>query len=96
MLVNCRLKPGLSAVMLLCTLCIFLFPAAAGPYSVVHGPVTALRALQAAVAALWSIAFAGLSLSLGVRPSAAMRGCPPWDVKPAASGNAIRETVLRC
>jgi len=96
MLVNRRLKPGLSVVVLVCTLGIFLFPAAAGPYSVVHGPVTTLRALQAAVAVFWSIALAGLSLSLEVRPFAAMRGRPPWAVKPAASGNAIRQTVLRC
>lgn len=61
-----HLKRELSVVALLCTLIIFLHSAPTGPYPVVHGPVTALRALQASIAILWSIAFAALSVILAL------------------------------
>lgn len=48
-----RLKPGLSAVLLICTLSMFLFAAPVGPYSAVHGPATAMRAAQASLALFW-------------------------------------------
>jgi len=38
----------LALVTILCVLAIFLFPAASGPYSAIHGPVTALLAMRAA------------------------------------------------
>jgi hypothetical protein len=55
-----RLRRELSVVVLLCTLGIFLFPGATGPYSAVHGPVTALLALRQALKAFWSMACAAL------------------------------------
>jgi hypothetical protein len=44
-----RIGSELAVMALLCVLIIFLFPAMQGPYSVVHGPVTALLAARAAV-----------------------------------------------
>ena len=55
-----RLRRELSVVVLLCTLSIFLFPGSTGPYSAVHGPVTALLALRQALKAFWSMACAAL------------------------------------
>ena len=55
-----RLRRELSVVVLLCTLSIFLFPGVTGPYSAVHGPVTALLALRQALKAFWSMACAAL------------------------------------
>jgi hypothetical protein len=55
-----RLRRELSVVVLLCTLSVFLFPGVAGPYSAVHGPVTALLALRQALKAFWSMARAAL------------------------------------
>jgi hypothetical protein len=58
-----RLRRELSVVVLLCTLSIFLFPGVTGPYSTVHGPVTALLALRQALKAFWSMACAALRRS---------------------------------
>lgn len=43
-----RIGCELAVVALFCVLTIFLFPSMQGPYSVVHGPATALLAAQAA------------------------------------------------
>lgn len=49
----------LALVAILCTLAIFLFPAVAGPYPIVHGPATALRAMRA-----WLLLLVALTLAL--------------------------------
>lgn len=43
-----RIGSSFAVVALFCVLTIFFFPAMQGPYSVVHGPVTALLAIRAA------------------------------------------------
>jgi len=50
-----RLEYKIAILAALCTLAIFLFPGVSGPYSIVHGPVTALRAMRA-----WLILLIGL------------------------------------
>jgi hypothetical protein len=45
-----------------CALGIFLFPATSGPYSAVHGPVTALLSSRAKLKLCSGLAIAGLSL----------------------------------
>ena len=45
-----------------CALGIFLFPATSGPYSAVHGPVTALLSARAKLKLCSGLAIAGLSL----------------------------------
>ena len=48
-------------VTLLCVIGIFLFPASAGPYSAVHGPVTALQAIRAAARVRWAVVLAAFA-----------------------------------
>jgi hypothetical protein len=50
----------LAMVAIACILGLFLFPAAHGPYSAVHGPVTALGSLRAGTCLRWAIAAAAL------------------------------------
>ena len=44
-----QLSYEFALVAILCTVALFLFPAVQGPYSAVHGPVTALLSLKAKV-----------------------------------------------
>jgi hypothetical protein len=53
----------LTLITILCVVGIFLFPASAGPYSAIHGPVTALQAVRAAMKIRWNIALAALVFS---------------------------------
>jgi hypothetical protein len=53
---------GLFAVLaVFCVLMIFFFPSAQGPYCAVHGPVTALLSVRAAISLQFRIGRAGLS-----------------------------------
>lgn len=54
-----RLGNELAVLAIVGTVAIFLFPAVAGPYSIVHGPVTALRAMRA-----WLLLLIALTLTL--------------------------------
>jgi hypothetical protein len=55
-------------LVVICTVAIFLFPAARGSYSVVHGPVTALLTLRAKLRLWSSIALAALYVLGHIRP----------------------------
>ena len=44
-----RMACALAVFTVLCVLAIFLFPGMEGPYSAVHGPVTALLSIRAAL-----------------------------------------------
>jgi len=59
-----RIGCELAVLAVLCVLTIFLFPAMQGPYSAVHGPVTALQAVRA-VARLRIAIMQGALRSLG-------------------------------
>jgi hypothetical protein len=50
----------LAILAIACILGLFLFPVAHGPYSAVHGPVTALSALRAGICLRWAIGAAAL------------------------------------
>ena len=56
-----RTGSPLALVTVFCVLAIFFFPAASGPYSAIHGPVTALLAVRAAARVRLSIVRAGLN-----------------------------------
>ena len=45
-----RIEGSFAVLAVVCVLAIFFFPAVQGPYSVVHGPVTALLSLRASAA----------------------------------------------
>jgi len=51
-----QIEGALALIAVICVLSIFFFPAMRGPYSVVHGPVTALLAARAAAGLRMSIA----------------------------------------
>ena len=52
----------IAVLTVICVLMIFFFPVMQGPYSVLHGPVTALRAARAAVHLRLAIVQAALKL----------------------------------
>ena len=53
----------LAVVAILCVLTIFLFPVVQGPYSAVHGPVTALQSLRLRIRWCWAMALAAMSIA---------------------------------
>ncbi len=56
-------RSKLALLTILCIVGLFLFPAAVGSYTSVHGPVSALLAVRAAMRVHWAMAIAGLSFS---------------------------------
>src|SRR5579859_4790155 len=56
-----RIGCALAVVAVICVLAVFFFPAMEGPYSVVHGPVTALLSARAAAGVRMAIVRAGLN-----------------------------------
>ncbi len=50
-----RIASDLAIIVVVCVISIFLFPVAQGPYSAIHGPVTALQAVRAAIRVRLSI-----------------------------------------
>ncbi len=56
-----RIACALAVLAALCVLTTFFFPAMQGPYSAVHGPVTALLAARAAGGLRTAISHAGLN-----------------------------------
>ena len=57
-----RIAYALVVVAVLCVLTVFFFHAIQGPYSVVHGPVTALLSIRAATGLRLAIMHAGLNV----------------------------------
>jgi len=89
-----RLRPGLALALIVCALYILLFPAATGPYSTIHGPVTALRSLAASIAFLWL-------LSLMAVIGSPAKHSSPYGMRSPSGPSSSRETerrdiVLRC
>src|SRR5215469_1546716 len=64
-----RFRYELALIAIVCVIGIFLFPAAAGSYSAVHGPVTAFQAMRNAVRAHSALTTAALSLVRFSMPS---------------------------
>jgi hypothetical protein len=54
-------RSKLALLTILCIVGLFFFPAAVGSYTSVHGPVSALLAVRAAMRVHWAMAIAGLS-----------------------------------
>ena len=57
-----QLSYEFALVAILCTVALFLFPAVQGPYSAVHGPVTALLSLKAKVFLCLALLLAAMHL----------------------------------
>jgi len=97
-----RLEYALAVVAVFCVLAIFFFPAMQGPYSVVHGPVTALLSLRAAAGLRFRIVRAGLNLIAILKSFAELPLVTlGWAVSflqemPAFGSLAGSSTILRC
>lgn len=96
-MISGRIGCELAVVAVLCVLTIFLFPSMQGPYSVVHGPATALLAARAAARLRISVVRSALN-SLGkclISPLAIL----PWcHLKPQFISLSLPElaSILRC
>lgn len=88
-------KPALCLMLLLCVLSIFLFSAPVGPYSAVHGPATAMRALLASFALFWSIVAATLDPVFVLSPSSTRLG-PRLGFDESSFAWTSPSSVLRC
>jgi hypothetical protein len=86
---------GWVVLAVICTAVIFLFPAQAGPYSVVRGPATALRAWDFAVGTLAGIALAAsvISARLMFNESLPLPGESGLD---SATSQFASSCILRC
>jgi hypothetical protein len=93
-----RIGCELAVLAVLCVLTIFLFPAMQGPYSVVHGPATALQAARAA-ARLRIAIVQGAFRSLGdglISPLVVLGWMPPCEADFHSGALAGCNTILRC
>jgi len=93
-----RIGCELAVVAVLCVLTIFLFPAMQGPYSVVHGPATALQAARAA-ARLRIAIVQGAFRSLGdglISPLVVLGWMPLCEADFHSGALAGCNTILRC
>lgn len=61
---KCLFRNELAIVAIICVVGIFLFPAAIGSYSAVHGPVTALLAFRAAMKLRFGMVLAAFCTTL--------------------------------
>jgi hypothetical protein len=88
----------LAVLAVLCVLMVFLFPAVQGPYSVVHGPATALQAARAAVRLRVAIAQAALGSvsNYPISPLVFMPWMSPSEAVLRSVGLSGYDTILRC
>ena len=97
-MISSRIGCELAVLTVLCVLMIFFFPAMQGPYSVVHGPVTALQAARAA-AHLRTAIVQGAFNSLGNCPISPLVVLS-WMALPSAEFQLISlpelNSILRC
>ena len=93
-----RMGCELAVLTVLCVLMIFLFPMMQGPYSVVHGPVTALQAARAA-ARLRIVMVQGALNSLGnflISPLAGLACMLLSEAESRSLSLPQNNTILRC
>ncbi len=93
-----RIGCELAVMAVLCVLMIVLFPAMQGPYSVVHGPATALQAARAA-ARLRTAIVHGAFNSLGnclISPLVVLSWMPLSPAEFQSISLPEYNTILRC
>ena len=79
-----------------CTVAIFVFPAATGSYSAVHGPVTALLSLRARLKLWLGMTVAALQLARVMPGRFAVQHTARQMILLAQSGPPEQGTILRC
>jgi hypothetical protein len=97
-MISGRTGRNLAVLATLCVLMVFLFPAVQGPYSVVHGPATALQAARAAVRLRVAIAQAALG-SVSNYPISLlvfMTWMSPSQAELRSVGFSGYDAILRC
>jgi len=81
----------------LCTLVVFFCPASQGPFTAVHGPLTALRAWQSASTVLSSIAaIAAVVLALLISGLLAVVSPVFMESDALLTSSAANSGILRC
>jgi hypothetical protein len=92
-----QLSYELTLVAILCIIALFLFPAVQGPYSAVHGPVTALLSIKAKLFLCLTLLLAAMHLLVRC---VAICACA---FRPSVDGSFLRAaldsehtSVLRC
>jgi hypothetical protein len=96
-MISGRIGDAFAPLALVCVLGIFLFPAMQGPYSVVHGPVSALLAMRAAAKVRTAIMQAAQrSLSTLTLPLLALCGIFVRESAPYTFSLPERSVILRC
>ena len=85
----------MAVLAIVCVIGIFLFPASVGPYPAVHGPVSALQAMRAAMKLRWFMALAFniscFSYQFSYRPSR-----PVLGLRQSLYESARRNLILCC
>jgi len=95
-----RIVCALAVMAVLSVLAIFFFPSMQGPYSVVHGPVSALLSLRAATMVRNAIVRAGQSIRQSSERIAAV--LLPWSARAFSatelppSLSLVSASILRC
>jgi hypothetical protein len=97
-MISGRIGCELAVLAVVCVLTIFLFPAMQGPYSVVHGPVTALLAAQAALRLRMALAKAALSSTVNslISPLLFFSWLSFSRIKFRSARLSESSTILRC
>lgn len=90
---------ALAVMAVLSVLAIFFFPSLQGPYSVVHGPVSALLSLRAATMMRNAIVRAGQSVRQRCERISAV--VLPWSAKAVSAAElpaslSLVSSILRC
>jgi hypothetical protein len=83
-------------VAVICTVAIFAFPAASGPYSAVHGPVTALLSLRVKFKLWLAMALAAFQLAGLVMPRLAAQRAAESMIPLPQSVPPEQIAILRC
>ncbi len=96
-MISGRIGDAFAPLAVVCVLAIFLFPAMQGPYSVVHGPVSALLAVRAAAKVRTAMVQAALR-SFGVLASRLVALCGMFVAEPDFYALTLTErcAILRC
>jgi hypothetical protein len=96
-----RIATAVAVLALVSVMAVLFFPAAQGPYSAVHGPVTVFHGARAAAGLRMNVVRAGLSLFRGLCGSArALLPLQPWTADLKAEFRTVSfagcNSLLRC
>lgn len=97
MILSRQLSYEVALIAILCTVALFFFPAVQGPYSAVHGPVSALLSLKAKLSLCLTLFLAAMYL-LVRRVTVCVLALLPPGAGPFLPGSSHSEhtSVLRC